>query len=198
MPLRVKLAHVLVLSRFLFPRLGGNILNRLPGFNQLAWLICENFVRQRRGAAARQTPQMENQKAVQKPAQLGGLGGRGLQSQTCEPVALRQCRGNFFCSGGEAGLLPFRLQPDFAQHFEFKGKNSLRREFLPAQTDKKFAHQFINGGQGRAGFCDLLDERRGVSGLAQPADVLTQRAVCLAQADFTERVQIGTAAAAER
>jgi hypothetical protein len=84
------------------------------------------------------------------------------------------------------------------QELEFKGQNNLRRGFLPAKAAQKTVHQFKNGGQWRPGFRGLLDERRGVGGLAQPAEVLTQRAVGLAQTDFTERVQIGTAAAAER
>ena len=84
------------------------------------------------------------------------------------------------------------------QELEFKGKNNLRRGFLAAKTNKKFAHQFKYDGQRRFGFRGLLDERRGVGGLAQPANVQPKRAVGLAQTDFTERVQIGAAAAAER
>jgi len=140
---------------------------------------------------------MKYQKTVKKPAQLAGLRGCEFQTRTRRPVGSRQRADDLFCAGRQFGCPQIRFQAEFMQEFEFKGKNNLRRGFLAAKASEEFAHQFKNGGQGRFGFRGLLDERRGVGSLAQPANVLPKRTVCLAQTDFTERVQVGTEAAAE-
>ena len=163
------------------------------GVNWITSLI----VRQGSGASPGQATQMKNQEAMKKLPQLVGLRRRQLEAQHFRPMALRQRADDLFGAGRQLDFVRIRLEAEHVQELEFKGENHWRRRRVMAKAIEKAGHQFKDGGQGGLRFRGLFDERGGVGRLAQPLDVLAKRTVRVAQADFPQRMQIGTAAPAE-